>query len=339
MAKDDEYVSSEEEEEPVKGEKKAEKRVKIEEEEVELHKAVSSESEEIEAEGEGKGEGEADLVEDGLQLETHGGGELEVVPGYEEAHALTEGFVSEEVEIDEAIEVLAKAGELEYEQPESVCGRDDRVRIRATTRIPWRMICQLFMTFRDGAGSRCTGWFIGPRTVMTAGHCVYSHSHGGWARQIIVIPGMDATHRPFGSEIGRSFRSVRGWTCSGKPDYDYGAIILPSNSLGNRVGWFGFACLSWFSLWRLLINNAGYAGDKQFGTLWFNAGRITKVTSRRLYYMADTAGGHSGSPVWRFRNNQRHAVGVHAYGGCPNKATRITRAVFDNMKMWKALGF
>ena len=90
-----------------------------------------------------------------------------------------------------------------------------------------------------------------------------------------------------------------------------------------------------FPALNMLINNAGYAGDKPFGTLWFNAGRITRVTSRRLYYMIETYGGHSGSPVWRFHNNQRHAGGIHAYGGCPNKAARITREVFNNMMNWK----
>ena len=306
------------------------------EEALDLHGGVSSEDEEIDAEVDADN---GDLVEHGHELETHGGGELETAPGFSEAFALTEGFLSEEVEIDQELGELPRSCDLEYETPESVCGRDDRVRIRSTSRIPWRLCCQLIITMRDNRRSRCTGWFIGPRTVMTAGHCVYSHSARGWARQIQVIPGMDASRRPFGSLIGRSFRSVRGWTRSRKPEYDYGAIILPNNSLGNRVGWFGFASLSKRSLRNLLINNAGYAGDKPFGTLWFNAGRITRVTSRRLYYMVDTAGGHSGSAVWRLQNRKRHAVGVHAYGGCPNKATRITKPVFNNMKAWKALGF
>ena len=173
---------------------------------------------------------------------------------------------------------------------------------------------------------------------MTAGHCVYSHAAGGWARRIEVIPGMDAANRPYGSQVGTSFRSVTGWTRDRSPEYDYGAVILPNNTLGNRVGWFGFTSLSSSSLNNLLVNNSGYPGDKPFGTQWFNAGRITRVTNRRLYYMLDTAGGQSGSPVWRYRDGQRHAVGIHAYGGCPNKSTRITRPVFDRMLEWKNLG-
>ena len=301
-------------------------------EEVTLHDAVSSET------SPPPKQGEADLSENGYDVETHGGGELEEVSNYKSDHALTEGFRSEEIEITEEVASMPPSCTLEFDEPESVCGRDDRVRISPATRIPWRLICQLIIARRDGRTSRCTGWFIGPRTVMTAGHCVYSHGAGGWVRQIEVIPGMDASSRPYGSQIGTSFRSVQGWTNNRDPNYDYGAIILPNNDLGNRVGWFGFAALSDSSLNNLLINNSGYPGDKAFGTQWFNSGRITRVTSRRLYYMVDTAGGQSGSPTWRLRDGKRHAVGVHAYGGCPNKSTRITRPVFDNMRNWKNLG-
>lgn len=297
------------------------------------HKSVSSEAEAISV---GTEAGE-ELVEDGLDIETHGGGCLEDVPGFDATHAFTEGFESHKSSIAENQD-SSPSCLLEYEQLESVCGRDDRVRITATTRVPWRMICQLFITRNDGRGSICTGWFIGPRTVMTAGHCVYSHSAEGWARSIKVVPGMDGSSRPYGSLVGTSFRSVQGWTRDRSPDYDYGAIILPNNSLGNRVGWFGFAALSDGSLNELLINNSGYPGDKPTGTQWFNSGRITKVTDQRLFYMLDTAGGQSGSITWRLREGKRHAVGIHAYGGCPNKSTRINREVFDNMKMWKNLG-
>ena len=284
------------------------------------------------------GESEPELAEDGLDMATHGGGTLESVEGFEFENALTEGFGPQVVEIDEELSQLPRSCDLEFsETPESVCGRDDRVRINGTTRVPWRMICQLIITRRDNRMSRCTGWFIGPGTVMTAGHCVYSHAAGGWAKKIEVVPGMNASRRPFGSVVGTRFHSVTGWTRKGKATHDYGCIIL-SNKLGRRTGWFGFAALTARSLRNLLINNSGYAGDKPFGTQWFNAGRITRVTSRRLYYMLDTYGGHSGSPTWRYRNGKRHAVGVHAYGGCPNKSTRITKPVFDNMKRWKQLG-
>ena len=194
-ADEHETVSSEEED---LADENEDTDLESEEEAKELHSPASSEDEEIEETEETKeagaeAEAEVGLIEDGNELETHGGGEPEYAPGFAETFALTEGFTSEEIEIDETLEALPRACDLEYEVRESVCGRDDRVRIRSTTRIPWRLCCQLIITMKDGRGSRCTGWFIGPRTVMTAGHCVYSHSAGGWARQIQVIPPW--THR------------------------------------------------------------------------------------------------------------------------------------------------
>ena len=264
---------------------------------------------------------------------------LESVPGFKASDALGESLLSEEVPVTKALEALPPAETLAYDEPESVCGADNRVHISPASAIPWRWCCELLITMANGSGARGTGWFIGPRTVMTAGHVVFSQAAGGWAKSIEVIPGMDAASRPYGSQTGTSFRSVTGWTSNGDPEYDYGAVILPNNNLGNTVGYFGFTSLSDGDLQNLLVNTSGYPGDKPFGTQWFNAGTITQVTGRRLYYMLDTFGGQSGSAVWRLKDGNRHGVGIHGYGGCPNKAVRITTPVFNNMLAWKNLGF
>ncbi len=264
-------------------------------------------------------------------------GSLESVEGFQPTQAVRELALSEEVDVTEALAGLRPVEAIEFEEQETVCGSDERVHISPATAIPWRWCCQLLITLGNGAGARGTGWFIGPRTVMTAGHCVFSHSAGGWARSIEVIPGMDAASRPYGSQLGTSFRSVTGWTTDANVEYDYGAIILPNGNLGNTVGWFGFAALGDSELQNLFVNTSGYPGDKPFGTQWFNGGNITQVAARRLFYMHDTFGGQSGSCVWRFQSGLRHAVGIHAYGGCPNKAVRIVTQVYNNMLAWRNL--
>ena len=278
-----------------------------------------------------------DLEEEGFTA-TMGGGELEDVPGYDADAAFTEGLPDfnedEDIELEE---LPPPCVDDDGPQTESICDKDDRVQIKNTTYIPWRMICVLIITWANGKKSRCTGWFFGQRAVMTAGHCVYNHANGGWAKNILVIPGMkDRTTRPFGFQTATSFRSVKGWIKDKNRTEDYGCIILPNNTLGKRVGWFGFSALSNSSLKNLLVSNCGYPSDKPFGQ-WYHAGRITRVTTKQIFYKIDTYGGQSGGPVWRRVNGRHSAVGIHAYGGCPNKATRITTAVYNNMQRWKKI--
>ena len=281
-------------------------------------------------------------VEDGFDVLTHGGGEIESVPGFDAAPAMVKGIGSmAEVPFDRETIALQDAGDLEFGVQESVCDLDERAQVRGTIRIPWRTICQLFITWPDGSRSKGTGWFIAPRTLMTAGHCVFSHRHGAgtWAASIEVIPGMNERIRPFGSAVGASFHSVEGWTAKKQDTHDYGCIILPEDQpLGRKTGWWGFANLHNDAMRNLLVNNGGYPGDKTVGTQWYTAGRITDVRSHWLSYMLDTAGGQSGGPTWRRKDGKRHAVGIHAYGGCPNRSVRINRAVFDNMRAWKSQG-
>ena len=107
-----------------------------------------------------------DVEEDGFDVGTHGGGSLEGVAEFDGAHALTEGFtILDEGEAIDLATVPPVCDET-FDQPESVCGRDDRVKISRSTLIPWRMICKLIITTASGSRSGCTGWLIGPRTVI-----------------------------------------------------------------------------------------------------------------------------------------------------------------------------
>src|SRR5688572_5793714 len=113
---------------------------------------------------------------------------------------------------------------------ESIIGPDERVRIMDTDLMPWRMICALRMRGPSGAGAIGTGWFIGPKTVLTAGHCVYSNQFfGGWASSVEVIPGLlgagtGADVRPYGSATSEQLSSVDRWTETEDADFDMGCI-------------------------------------------------------------------------------------------------------------------
>ena len=226
---------------------------------------------------------------------------------------------------------------------ETVHGPDNRVQITATSVYPWRMHASLLITAADNSQWIGTGWFIGPHTLMTAGHVVNIRGSGvpgrdGWVKRIQVMPGRNGAALPYGSVTSTSFRSVTGWSnsASGDENFDYGAIILPTN-LGNTTGWFGFGVYADADLLATVGNISGYPGDKPSGTQWYDARRIAAVNGRKVYYDIDTAGGQSGSAVYRVINGARFAFAVHAYGGATtNSGTRIITAVYNNMVAWKA---
>ncbi|MGB5953584.1 MAG: trypsin-like peptidase domain-containing protein [Ornithinimicrobium sp.] len=224
---------------------------------------------------------------------------------------------------------------------ETVHGQDNRIQIQGTGNYPWSAHASLLITARDGSRWIGTGWFIGPHTLATAGHVVYIKNSGvpgrdGFVRSVQVMPGRNGSMLPFGSATTSRVRTVSGWASSGNPDYDYGAILL-NTDLGNRTGTFGFGAYSDSTLRSSWINISGYPGDKPSGTQWYHWNRVAAVSSRRVSYDIDTAGGQSGSAVYRIVNGGRYGVAIHAYGGSvTNSGTRITRPVFDNLVAWKA---
>lgn len=230
--------------------------------------------------------------------------------------------------VEEAVAVL-----------EVIIGADDRVRITQTTALPWRRICALRITFPSGTTYRGTGFLIGPRAVATAGHCVYLHNQGGWARRIEVIPGCDGSARPFGQVESTAFRSVGGWVSGRKPESDYGCVVLPPNAFGGRnLGSFGFAAFDPQVLLAQPAVVSGFPGDKPFAEMWGMARQIKSITGKTLIYDIDTVGGQSGAPVYVKRNGQRYVVGIHNYGAATgNSATRVTHEVYQRLLGWSRL--
>lgn len=273
---------------------------------------------------------------EGMRLQTLSSGDegLEDVPGYDgPAGALADLWTPPTVDLPDAGE--ASFGPLPP-AAESVIGVDDRIKIQNTAEYPWRAQASLVMTAADGSQWIGSGTFIGPRTVLTAGHCVYIKGSGvpgrdGWMRSITVMPGRNGSATPYGAKTSSAFRSVTAWTVNGNQEYDYGVIILPS-SFNN--GWFGITSLGDGDVVNSVGNIAGYPGDKPAGTMWYHSRKILSVGPRKVYYDIDTAGGQSGSGVYRLVNNQRHVIAVHAYGGGANSGTRINGEVFNFVASW-----
>jgi glutamyl endopeptidase len=78
-------------------------------------------------------------------------------------------------------------------------------------------------------------------------------------------------------------------------------------------------------------------GDKPAGTQWYHWRQVASVNSRKVYYAIDTAGGQSGSAVYRIISGGHYGIAIHAYGGATaNSGTRIVQPVFNNLVAWKA---
>lgn len=231
-----------------------------------------------------------------------------------------------------------EAAVAEYiQQLEVVIGTDDRVQITNTKVVPWRRIVHLMITAGNGRKFLGSGTLVGPRTIITAAHCVYMHSQGGFVREIQCSPGRNGDQKPYGTTNGSRVWTVRGWTVHKNPDCDYAAIILPRPVPQQDPGWFGFANFNDIELMSSRLNMSGYPGDKPPGTQWFH-GRVAKsVSARRIFYDIDSMGGQSGSPVWLRRpDGKRYMVGIHTTGSpTGNSAVRINQQVMQNLRNWR----
>ncbi|UUX94463.1 serine protease [Aquabacterium sp. J223] len=269
-------------------------------------------------------------------VETNNGGRVEAVPTFDTGRALAQGFGGGRLPERLRSEHFERASNLEFAMPQLVCGeRDDRVPVPNPAALPWRCICHLVMQGMHSVDVFGTGFLVGPRTVVTAGHNLFSHQVGRGPRSVIVIPGRTGDQAPFGFYEAQAADVHPQWRAGASRDHDYGVVWL-KEPIGQRVGWFGTAVYDDAALQRLVINNAGYPGDKRIGTQWFNAGRVLGTGARTLEYGLDTAEGQSGSPIFHLdARDQRIVVAIHAYGLCPkNFGIRITPEVFRQIGAW-----
>jgi len=275
----------------------------------------------------------------GDEFEVDESGLVEAVDRTESAAGLesVEEFVAPDMSGLEDIGVASFGPPL---MTEAVIGTDERVRITNTKQYPWRVTASLLITAADNNRYIGTGWFISPRTLITAGHCVFIKHSGiaardGWVKKIQVMPGRNGSDVPFGGLTATEFWTVKGWGEQGLEIYDYGAIILPS-AFPQELGHFAFGVFEDDFLRAATVNIAGYPGDKPSGTLWYDNRNVGSVNPDKVFYAADTAGGQSGAAVYIFHEGQRTGVAVHAYGGnTANSGTRISSQVFSNLESWK----
>ena len=207
--------------------------------------------------------------------------------------------------------------------PESVCGKDERVRVQPMTSPPYKWICSLSIESSDGDSYRGTGFRINlpgvnRPAIVTSGHCTFVR--GAYASNITVaFPGQAEI------EVGSDdLYAAPEYRSEGSKDHDYGLILLPECGQACNDGFGWSAIVEDEELNGRLLTNCGYPGDKPDGTMWITGGKISSYTASRIFYMNDTMVGQSGSPVYTWYGGYWTVLAVQSYGGCPNSAPRFT---------------
>jgi V8-like Glu-specific endopeptidase len=256
----------------------------------------------------------------------------------------------------------AEGDDIRAARLESLIGHDNRTRLFDTNMAPWRMICAI----RARWGSRMmvgTGCFIGPNTVLTAGHVVFPREIGAAPDQIEIIPGLNADERPYESYFTTRISVHDGWKGPFQTHTDVAAIHL-AEPVGHKVGWFSVAARTPEQLTGQWAHVTGYPGEKkeerdpkavsdkpppQASQLWHHAAPIVKVEANRIFYKADTTQGQSGAPIYVLREAGNYAtpvvVGVHAYGtrsspgaiGPANSGAWIDAAMLKVIAGWRTV--
>ncbi len=214
-------------------------------------------------------------------------------------------------------------------------------------RSPWRKICDLLITANDGSPHTGTAWFISPRTLVTAGHCLFVNNPQstihGMVRSIRVMPARngetEASQSLFGwAEVTRQDLLVHPRWIGGDRNFDYGVINLPETqpALGAITGTFAYAHFKDADLDESRPTLSGYPDDVVEGTQWVEVNRIRKVESHRVFYTINTERGQSGSPVFFTNGNEDVACAIHHWGEPDfNIGVRINPSVIAQLNEWR----
>jgi V8-like Glu-specific endopeptidase len=176
--------------------------------------------------------------------------------------------------------------------------------VKARNQAPWSAILSFSALSGDGGG---TAFFVSPRVLITAGHCLYTNE--GWIDEAQIKINQN-------EEIKSSlFRVTVGWAGHRDYDYDVGAIILDHPIPTN--GYFGLCVLKNSIVDSSLVHCAGFpflkepTSKDQPRPFVHAAGKVAS-TERAIKYGFYRGVGSSGTPLWvRTAAGHRLVTAIH----------------------------
>ncbi len=247
-----------------------------------------------------------------------------------EEDAVMAGFVPfsiESAEIDGIDPDPAEASaDPDYVDPFKVIRSDDRYSVNVRE-YPYCAIAYIRATGKCGCSWTGSGFLVGPRGVMTAGHCLHCGEHNSELKSMTLYFG-------YKSDKNYAYRYTKGsdyWyndsDNQSTEEYDYGFIKLKER-VGDKVGWFGLSAETDSRLEGMLYYAAGYRhgelkGDKDF---------VHVDNPYRVSHTIDTEPGYSGCPIY---NTDYYVVAInvaHSEQQEKNYGCRITNWLIKCMR-------
>ena len=173
-----------------------------------------------------------------------------------------------------------------------------RSRIISINSAPYCYTASLKVLCANGGISYGTGFFVDSDTILTSAHLVYSYKYGGYAEDIIVYPGGNASD--FIPQSSTEYRVSPSWLNSDNYIYDYALISVDEPMVSGNF------TLQYFSDSQLLNSSnyfLGFPSDRSQGEeMWQSRGTITNVYPDYLYSSAYSTEGNSGGPAPLYTN-------------------------------------
>lgn len=194
--------------------------------------------------------------------------------------------------------------------PEVVVGSESRQPVPHPRSYPHGAIGSLTLTWPGPHSVRCTGTFVGPRSVLTAAHCLWKPRWGGKPSSIVFRPGETLTvDGLIVCEVRKpaNMRVMDSYVASPGEETDVAVIKTPrchypglsGNVDASKTGWLGFLQNNLTGRTVQLAGYPEFVDDERHGSeMCAEEGAILDTDPRLIWYRMDATEGQSGAPVF-----------------------------------------